>query len=192
MVDLLECASGDGVVCEEDRRSPAGIRGTVPTLWHPKCGQLTHCQGTVMPDWLKARRTYESITWSSCCCSWGYRLHLSIKATHDRRPHFKSDSRRLQFSWSGARCCQLEERNCINGSVWIWSSFSDKICGCNRRPGTVQSGSATATDLDPHQLRLRSLLHMWVPLCLCILWQTPPVGELGKRESSYESICYLE
>lgn len=67
-----------------------------------------------------------------------------------------------------------------------------KICGSNRLPWTVQSGSATATDLDPHQLRLHSLLHWWAPLYLCILWQTPPVGESGKRELRLTNLLFRE
>lgn len=67
-----------------------------------------------------------------------------------------------------------------------------KICGSNKLPWTVQSGSATATDLDPHQLRLHSLLHWWAPLYPCILWQTPPVGESGKRDLRLPNLLFRE
>lgn len=86
---------------------------------------------------------------------WGYRHHFSIKATHNRRSHAKSDRR--GWPWSGSRRCPLEDRCGLIGDVWICSSLMNKWFGCNGLPGTAQSGSATASGLDPRQLRPHSL-----------------------------------
>ncbi len=128
---------------------------------------------------------------SSRLCLWGYRRHFFIEATSERRSRPESDCRDWS-SWGGVGCRQLKEGNENNLSVWIHSSFSGEICGFNRLPGTVQSASETATDLDPHQLRLRSLLHTWAPLGLCILWQTPPTGESGKRGITFDEFVLWE